>query len=81
MLQVESFDPTTELWTQLTNYDFELMAGLGLVLDGKLIVFGGEGADDRKEEVMAYDPTGDTWEHVMDVEGGISNGLALRYNG
>ena len=62
---LEVFDPSMGQWTALPPMPTARSGIAAAVLDGQLVVFGGEGNDERPdgmfEEVEAYDPVSGLW--------------------
>ena len=65
---VTVFDPQANTWTELASMGSTRGFHASAVIDDKLYVFGGYGADGlRMASVEAYDPISNTWAQVSDL--------------
>ncbi len=64
---LEVFDPSTGVWQVLPSMPTPRGGIAAAVLDGELVVVGGEGKDATFEQAEAYDPASSTWRALPDM--------------
>ncbi len=89
LLAVALLSATTqaqESWTQLSPVGplpaARVNHSLATVADGKILLFGGEGATGRRQDTWLYDLASDSWQEViLTTHPSTRDGLAMAYAG
>jgi Kelch motif protein len=61
VLRLERFDPAAGTWTRLPDLPAPSRAGAGAVVDGRLVVVGGQTPGGVTRRVLVYDPRARRW--------------------
>jgi Kelch motif len=64
---VERYDPATDRWRRVADLPTARSGITAAVVEGKIYVFGGEGAAGTFNENEAYDPVRDIWQRLTPI--------------
>jgi len=72
----EIFDPKTGLWSAGARLGHPRWRAVGALLEGQLVVAGGQAFGDESNTVERYDAAADRWEFLPPVKGKVFGGCA-----
>lgn len=79
--ELEVYDPTLNMWTQLASMNVPRNHTAGGVINGKFYVVGGRPGDTAARALEVYDPQANRWTRLRDMPTGRSGIGAAAING